>query len=174
MKQGSSSSSTGSDHPPHCPPPPYLHLSSTLLLAPPPCLTFCELFFGSLLRVSLKFRSPHFFKPFRSMESGSCSIYRELLRLHFGDEGNFCEDGILAEVLDCYFIFQETFLLFIMIWQPAKDRASIQIFDPDPSHSPGAKDQRPWGWSRLWAGYYWLASPQVGRNRNNSSKTFCF
>ena len=102
------------------------------------------------------------------MESGSCSIYRELLRLHFGDEGNFCEGGILAEVLDCYFIFQEAFFLLILIWQPAKDRSSIQIFDPDPSHSPGAKDQRPWGWSRLWAGYYWLASPQVGRNRNRS------
>ena len=55
-----------------------------------------------------------------------------------------------------------------MIWQPAKDRPSIQIFDPDPSHCAGAKDQRPWGWSRLWAGYYWLASPQVGRNRNRS------
>ena len=37
-------------------------------------------------------------KIFRSMETGGCSIYRELLRLHFNDEETFCEDGILAEV----------------------------------------------------------------------------
>ena len=32
------------------------------------------------------------------MASGGCSIYRELLRLHFNDEQSFCEDGILTEV----------------------------------------------------------------------------
>ena len=41
----------------------------------------------------------------RSMETGHCSIYRELLRLHFSDEQTFCEDGILAEVLFSVFIF---------------------------------------------------------------------
>ena len=55
-----------------------------------------------------------------------------------------------------------------MIRLSAKDRPSILIFDPDPSHCAGEKDQRPWGWSRLWVGYYWLASPQVRRNRNRT------
>ena len=33
----------------------------------------------------------------RSIRSSGCSIYRELLRLHFEDEATFCEEGILDE-----------------------------------------------------------------------------
>ena len=50
------------------------------------------------------------------MDTGGCSIYRELLRLHFSDEQKFCEDGILAEVLFYrLYILPQQILLFMLI-----------------------------------------------------------
>ena len=54
---------------------------------------------GSFTNIPPTFPTFFLLKYFRSIETGGCSIYRELLRLHFSDEQSFCEDGILAEVL---------------------------------------------------------------------------
>ena len=109
-----------------------------------------------------------FCQTFRSMETSGCSIYRELLRLHFSDEETFCEDGILAEVF-ALFINPDISLIWNLvgfIWSDSTLSLRNPSFWPN-CLCPGAKDKCSWGWSRLWVSYYRMAPSQVGRSWGN-------